>query len=165
MLTIDLLASMKKISVNLVKSLKKKKLTLAIAESCTGGWIGKEFTGIPGSSKWYGFGFITYSNKAKLKTLGVSKDTLLEEGAVSENVVKEMAEGAIKNSGSDFSISISGIAGPTGGTHDKPVGTVCFGIGTKTEITCFTKLFEGNRDEVRKQSVAFALKELLKCLQ
>ena len=156
---------MKKISVNLVKSLNKKKLTLAIAESCTGGWIGKEFTGIPGSSKWYGFGFITYSNKAKLKTLGVSKDTLLEEGAVSEKVVKEMAEGAIKNSGSDFSISISGIAGPTGGTHDKPVGTVCFGIGTKTEITCFTKLFEGNRDEVRKQSVAFALKELLKCLQ
>ena len=145
--------------------LKRKKLKIAIAESCTGGWIGKEFTGIPGSSNWYGFGFITYSNKAKTKTLGVTKDALKEEGAVSERVVKEMAEGAIKNSGSDFSISISGIAGPTGGTHDKPVGTVCFGIGTKTEITCYTKLFEGNRDEVRKQSVAFALKELLKCLQ
>ena len=145
--------------------LSENNLTISTAESCTGGWVGKEFTGIPGSSKWYGFGFITYSNKAKLKTLGVSIDALLEEGAVSEKVVKEMAEGAIKNSGSDFSISISGIAGPTGGTHDKPVGTVCFGIGTKTEITCFTKLFEGNRDEVRKQSVAFALKELLKCLQ
>ena len=76
-----------------------------------------------------------------------------------------MAEGALRNSGSDFAISISGIAGPTGGTDDKPVGTVCFGIGSQDNINCFTKYFKGDRDEVRKQSVAFALKELLKCLQ
>ena len=153
------------LAIKIGQLLTKKKKTVSTAESCTGGWIGKEFTGIPGSSNWYGFGFITYSNKAKLKILGVTKDALLDEGAVSERAVKEMAEGAIKKSGSDFSISISGIAGPSGGTDDKPVGTVCFGIGSKTKITCFTKFFEGSRDEVRKQSVAFALKELLKCLQ
>ena len=76
-----------------------------------------------------------------------------------------MAEGALRNSGSDFAISISGIAGPTGGTDDKPVGTVCLGIGSQDNINCFTEYFKGDRDEVRKQSVAFALKELLKCLQ
>ena len=153
------------LAIKIGQLLIETKKSISTAESCTGGWVGKEFTGIPGSSKWYGFGFITYSNKAKLKILGVSKDALIEEGAVSERVVKEMAEGAIKNSGSDFSISISGLAGPSGGTDNKPVGTVCFGIGSITKITCFTKFFEGNRDEVRKQSVSFALKELLKCLQ
>ena len=153
------------LAIKIGQLLIETKKSVSTAESCTGGWVGKEFTGIPGSSKWYGFGFITYSNKAKLKILGVSKDALIEEGAVSERVVKEMAEGAIKNSGSDFSISISGLAGPSGGTDNKPVGTVCFGIGSITKITCFTKFFEGNRDEVRKQSVSFALKELLKCLQ
>ncbi len=153
------------LAIKIGQLLTKTKKSVSTAESCTGGWVGKEFTGIPGSSNWYGFGFITYSNKAKLKTLGVTKDTLLAEGAVSKRVVKEMAEGALRNSGSDFSISISGIAGPTGGTDDKPVGTICIGIGSKTKITCFTKFFEGNRDDVRKQSVAFALQELLKCLQ
>ena len=153
------------LAIKIGQLLTETKKSVSTAESCTGGWIGKEFTGIPGSSKWYGFGFITYSNKAKLKTLGVSKDVLLEEGAVSEKVVKEMAEGAIKNSGSDFSISISGIAGPTGGSEDKPVGTVCFGIGSKDNISCYTEHFEGDRDQVRKQSVDFALNELLKCLQ
>ena len=153
------------LAIKIGQLLTEIKKSVSTAESCTGGWVGKEFTGIPGSSKWYGFGFITYSNKAKLKILGVTKDTLIEEGAVSEKVVKEMAEGALRNSGSDFAISISGIAGPTGGTDDKPVGTVCFGIGSQDNINCFTKYFKGDRDEVRKQSVAFALKELLKCLQ
>ena len=83
------------LAIKIGQVLTETKKSVSTAESCTGGWIGKEFTGIPGSSKWYGFGFITYSNKAKLKTLGVSKDTLLEEGAVSENVVKEMAEGCL----------------------------------------------------------------------
>ena len=153
------------LAIKIGQLLTKIKKSVSTAESCTGGWVGKEFTGIPGSSNWYGFGFITYSNKAKLKILGVTKDTLIEEGAVSERVVKEMAEGALRNSGSDFAISISGIAGPTGGTDDKPVGTVCFGIGSQDNINCFTEYFKGDRDEVRKQSVAFALKELLKCLQ
>ena len=153
------------LAIKIGQHLTEIKKSVSTAESCTGGWVGKEFTGITGSSNWYGFGFITYSNKAKLKILGVTKDTLIEEGAVSEKVVKEMAEGALRNSGSDFAISISGIAGPTGGTDDKPVGTVCFGIGSQDNINCFTKYFKGDRDEVRKQSVAFALKELLKCLQ
>jgi nicotinamide-nucleotide amidase len=156
---------LQELAIKIGQLLTDTKKSVSTAESCTGGWVGKEFTGIPGSSNWYGFGFITYSNKAKLKTLGVTKDALTEEGAVSERVVKEMAEGAIKNSGSDFSISISGIAGPSGGSEDKPVGTVCFGIGSKDNISCYTKHFEGNRDQVRKKSVAFALKELLKCLQ
>ena len=153
------------LAIKIGQLLTQTKKSVSTAESCTGGWVGKEFTGIPGSSSWYGFGFITYSNKAKLKSLGVTKDSLMEEGAVSERVVKEMAEGTLRNSGSDFAISISGIAGPTGGTVDKPVGTVCFGIGSQDNINCFTECFEGDRDEVRKQSVAFALKELLKCLQ
>ena len=153
------------LAIKIGQLLTESKKSISTAESCTGGWVGKEFTSIPGSSKWYGFGFITYSNKAKLKVLGVSKDSLLKEGAVSERVVKEMAEGALRNTGSDFTISISGIAGPSGGTEDKPVGTVCFGIGSKDKLICFTKLFEGDRDKVREQSVAFALKELLKCLQ
>ncbi len=153
------------LAIKIGQLLTETKKSVSTAESCTGGWIGKEFTGVPGSSNWYGFGFITYSNKAKLKTLGVTKDALMDEGAVSERVVREMAEGALRNSGSDFAISISGIAGPTGGSVDKPVGTVCFGIGFKDNISCYTKFFEGDRDQVRKQSVAFALKELLKCLQ
>jgi len=153
------------LAIKIGQLLTVSKKSVSTAESCTGGWVGKEFTGVPGSSKWYGFGFITYSNMAKLKVLGVSKDSLLKEGAVSERVVKEMAEGALRNTGSDFTISISGIAGPSGGTEDKPVGTVCFGIGSEAKINCFTKLFEGDRDQVRQQSVAFALKELLKCLQ
>ena len=153
------------LAIKIGQLLTQKKKSVSTAESCTGGWVGKEFTGIPGSSSWYGFGFITYSNKAKLKSLGVTKHTLVEEGAVSERVVKEMAEGTLRNSGSDFAISISGIAGPTGGTDDKPVGTVCFGIGSQDNINCFTEYFKGDRDEVRKQSVAFALKELIKCLQ
>ena len=152
------------LAIKIGQLLTQTKKSVSTAESCTGGWVGKEFTGIPGSSSWYGFGFITYSNKAKLKNLGVIKDTLMEEGAVSERVVKEMAEGVLRNSGSDFAISISGIAGPTGGTVDKPVGTVCFGIGSQDNINCFTECFKGDRDEVRKQSVAFALKELIKCL-
>ena len=122
------------LAIKIGQLLTQTKKSVSTAESCTGGWVGKEFTGIPGSSSWYGFGFITYSNKAKLKSLGVIKDTLMEEGAVSERVVKEMAEGALKNSGSDFAISISGIAGPTGGTVDKPVGTVCFGIGSQLSL-------------------------------
>tara|TARA_B100000900_G_scaffold163673_1_gene138940 strand:+ start:627 stop:1115 length:489 start_codon:yes stop_codon:yes gene_type:complete len=153
------------LAIKIGQLLTKIKKSVSTAESCTGGWVGKEFTGIPGSSNWYGFGFITYSNKAKIKSLGVSKDALLDEGAVSEKVVKEMAEGSLRNSGSDFAISISGIAGPTGGTDEKPVGTVCFGIGSKDNISCFTEHFEGDREQVRQQSVAFALKQLLKYLQ
>ena len=153
------------LAIKIGRDLSDSNKSVTTAESCTGGWVGKVFTGIPGSSNWYGFGFITYSNRAKLKVLGVKKNSLNTDGAVSEGVVKEMAIGAIEKTGSDYAISISGIAGPTGGTEDKPVGTVCFGIGSKNKLNFFTKHFKGNRDEVRKQSVFFALNELSKCLQ
>ena len=153
------------LAIKIGRDLSDSNKSVTTAESCTGGWVGKVFTGIPGSSNWYGFGFITYSNRAKLKVLGVKKNSLSTEGAVSEGVVKEMAIGAIEKTGSDYAISISGIAGPTGGTEDKPVGTVCFGIGSKIKLNSFAKHFKGDRDEIRKQSVFFALNELSKCLQ
>ena len=123
------------LAVKVATLLSERKLTISTAESCTGGWVGKELTGIPGSSKWYGTGFITYSNHAKHNLLNVSKESLINHGAVSTVVVEEMAKGAKKLSKSDLSIAISGIAGPSGGTKDKPVGSVCFaysdGKGTK----------------------------------
>ena len=130
--------------------LSEKGLTISTAESCTGGWVGKEFTGIPGSSKWYGTGFITYSNHAKHNLLKVSKESLISHGAVSKKVVEEMAEGAKKLSKSDLSIAISGIAGPSGGTKEKPVGTVCFAYSDEVSTRSYEKFFSGDRDEVRK---------------
>ncbi len=141
--------------------LSEKELTISTAESCTGGWVGKEFTGIPGSSKWYGTGFITYSNHAKHDLLKVSKESLKVHGAVSKKVVEEMAEGVKKISNSDLSIAISGIAGPTGGTKAKPVGTICFAYSDETNTRSYEKFFTGNRDEVRKASVKFILEEIL----
>ena len=139
--------------------------SIVTAESCTGGWIGKELTAIPGSSRWYGYGFITYSNFAKINILGVSKDLIKKEGAVCEEVVREMALGAINSSGADYSIAVSGIAGPSGGTIEKPVGTVCFAIGSKDNLCTFTKNFEGDRDTVRYKSLEFAFDSLIKRLQ
>ncbi|MFL2754263.1 MAG: CinA family protein [Gammaproteobacteria bacterium] len=140
--------------------LSKKNQTITTAESCTGGWVGKEITGISGSSKWFGSGFITYSNSAKVKILRVNKETLLKEGAVSENVVKEMAIGAMQLSRAEYGIAISGLAGPGGGTKEKPVGTVCFAVGNQDKINTSTKLFSGDRDQVRVQSVQYALTEM-----
>tara|TARA_B100000242_G_scaffold294335_1_gene276480 strand:+ start:4415 stop:4906 length:492 start_codon:yes stop_codon:yes gene_type:complete len=141
--------------------LSEKGLTISTAESCTGGWVGKEFTGIPGSSKWYGTGFITYSNHAKHNLLKVSKESLISHGAVSKRVVEEMAEGAKKLSKSDLSIAISGIAGPSGGTKEKPVGTVCFAYSDQVSTRSYEKFFSGDRDEVRRASVKFILEEVL----
>ena len=138
--------------------LSEKGLTISTAESCTGGWVGKEFTGIPGSSKWYGTGFITYSNHAKHNLLKVSKESLISHGAVSKRVVEEMAEGAKKLSKSNLSIAISGIAGPSGGTPARPVGTVCIAWKLDQASTIReTFLFEGNRNEVRYKTVFKAL--------
>lgn len=145
--------------------LSERKLTISTAESCTGGWVGKELTAIPGSSKWYGTGFITYSNHAKHNLLNVSKESLINKGAVSTSVVEEMARGAKKLSKSDISIAISGIAGPTGGTKDKPVGTVCFAYYDNKDMKCFEKIFSGSRDEVRRASVKFILEEVISNLK
>jgi len=130
---------------------------LVTAESCTGGGLAYAITAIPGSSKWFERGFVTYSNESKQELLGVSSNTLEKYGAVSEQTVIEMAHGALRNSHADFSIAITGIAGPDGGTAEKPVGTVWFAWGTKDKIQSQLKFFQGDRKSIREQAIEYAL--------
>ena len=147
------------------KALGERGLVLATAESCTGGWVAELVTDTAGSSGWFDRGFITYSNQAKADMLGVRTDTLAAFGAVSEETAREMAVGAIQNSSADWAISITGIAGPGGGSSAKPVGTVCFGWcrrgGTPGSET---RLFSGERRSIRQQAVMHALEGLLQRL-
>jgi len=138
--------------------LKAHGLMLATAESCTGGGVAQTVTEIAGSSDWFERGFVTYSNDAKREMLGVSLDTLIYHGAVSEAVVREMASGALHRSRAQVSLAVSGIAGPTGGTPEKPVGTVWFAWAVKDRI-CVSQLhhFAGSRGEIRAHSVRIAL--------
>ena len=141
--------------------LLRRQATVTTAESCTGGWIAKVLTDVAGSSAWFERAFITYSNDAKQQMVGVSDSSLQQWGAVSEQVVKEMAAGALKEAAADFAIAVSGIAGPDGGTAEKPVGTVWFGLAAATGATlqkCV--VFQGDRDAVRRQTVATALQLL-----
>lgn len=141
--------------------LLQRQATVTTAESCTGGWIAKVFTDIAGSSAWFERAFITYSNDAKQQMVGVSAASLQQWGAVSEQVVKEMAQGALKEADADFAIAVSGIAGPDGGTAEKPVGTVWFGFAAATgETRQKCVVFQGDRDAVRRQTVATALQIL-----
>jgi len=143
--------------------LKENNLSLVTAESCTGGWVAKVMTDLPGSSDIFDRGFVTYSNQAKQDMLGVSMDTLETYGAVSEQVVVEMVEGALENSRANLAIAISGIAGPGGGSEAKPVGTVCFAWMYKgSPAESCTELFAGDRDTVRSNSVEFVLEEIIK---
>jgi nicotinamide-nucleotide amidase len=145
--------------------LLQQQKQLAVAESCTGGWLAKTVTDLAGSSQWFERGFITYSNAAKQEMLGVRPKTLLRDGAVSEAVVMEMAAGALIHSQADISVAISGIAGPGGAIPGKPVGTVCFSWALKSHIYHKeTKHFEGDREAVRLQAVVFALEGLLDVL-
>jgi nicotinamide-nucleotide amidase len=133
---------------------------VATAESCTGGWIAKALTDVAGSSSWFGVGLVTYSNEAKRSLLGVRADTLQEQGAVSEETAREMAAGALAASGADIAVAVSGIAGPDGGTPDKPVGTVWFAwaVSGATPVTYAECVhFEGDRETVRRRSVCHAL--------
>lgn len=148
------------------KKLHQKKLLLVSAESCTGGLLAKKITDLSGSSAIFDCGFVTYSNNSKQEILGVQKNTIEGYGAVSENVVKEMACGALKISNADIAIAISGVAGPDGGTIDKPLGMVCFGfMERKKEPYAITKIITGNRDEIRNLAVDFALNEIDKLLK
>ena len=132
--------------------------TLATAESCTGGWVAQCLTAIAGSSGWFERGFVTYSNAAKTEMLGVQEEKLVEHGAVSEVVAVAMAQGALRHSRADWSVAITGIAGPTGGSAAKPVGTVCFAwAGGDGRIAVETHRFPGGREAVRAQSVRHAL--------
>ncbi len=142
--------------------LKSRRLMLATAESCTGGGVAQAVTEIPGSSEWFERGFITYANQAKIEMLGVDQETLRQHGAVSEAVVREMAEGALRHSHAHISLAVSGIAGPGGGTPEKPVGPVFFAWSLRNGETWARKcLFTGNRAEIREQSVRIALQGLL----
>ena len=138
------------------------KLHIATAESCTGGWIAKVFTDLADSSRWFERGYVTYSNEAKMQDLGVSQQTLDAHGAVSEATVREMALGAVRASGAEVAVSVSGIAGPSGGTPDKPVGTVWFAVARgEAALHSSHQLFPGDREAVRRSSVQYALELLL----
>ena len=139
---------------------------MVTAESCTGGWIAKAITDIPGSSQWFDIAFVAYSNAAKMRVLGVHEATLVHHGAVSEAVAREMAQGALRASDADLAVAVTGIAGPDGGTRAKPVGTVwlCWGErrGKRVRLRTRKVRLAGDRKAVRAQSVAVALRGLLR---
>lgn len=140
-------------------------LMLTSAESCTGGWLGQTITSMAGSSAWYERGFITYSVVSKQEMLGVSSATLKQHGAVSEQTAREMAEGAIVRSHAQVAVAITGIAGPDGGTAEKPVGMVCFAWALKDGLArSETRHFSGDREAVRWQSVVAALQGVIDLL-
>ncbi len=146
------------------EALKARGLRLATAESCTGGWVAMALTAVPGSSHWFERGYVTYSNDAKREDLGVADETLREHGAVSEQTAREMAAGAVRRARAQVALAITGVAGPTGGTRDKPVGMVCFAWAHGSKITSETKRFDGDRESVRRQSVIHALERVLEAL-
>lgn len=147
-----------------VTLLKEKKLSLSLAESCTGGAVAARIVNVPGASDVFPLGFVTYSNEAKHQCLGVKNSTLKKHGAVSEKCACEMAQGAAKAAGTSVSLSVTGIAGPGGGTAETPVGTVFMGctVNGKTRVKEFH--FEGSRAEIREQAVKKGLKFLIKCI-
>ena len=168
----------------LCEELGKKLLAagrrMATAESCTGGWVARACTDVPGSSGWFECGFVTYSNAAKVRDVGVSERTLAAHGAVSEATVREMAVGALTRAGemrisepyrtqTHVAVAISGVAGPDGGTAEKPVGTVWLGLaarrGSEVVVTAERQLFAGDRERVRRRSVRRALELVLGTLQ
>ncbi len=149
------------LSEALVGELLAAGKTVATAESCTGGWIAKSITDISGSSGCFAYGLVSYSNGAKESLLGVSPATLEEHGAVSDAVVREMAQGALSLSGADVAAAVSGVAGPDGGSEEKPVGTVWFAWATrnkdKLEIDAEKRFLKGDREQIRAQTVVISL--------
>jgi nicotinamide-nucleotide amidase len=153
---------LKKLAIRVGETLQRRSWTAATAESCTGGWIAKCITDIAGSSAWFDRGFVTYSNTAKQEMLGVDAAILEAGGAVSEATVAAMVRGALDHCQADIAVAVSGIAGPGGGSADKPVGTVCFAWATRNGLQrVATVHFEGDRETVRQQAVAHALQGLL----
>lgn len=143
------------------KTLKSHGVMLATAESCTGGGIAQAITRVSGSSAWFDRGFITYSNISKQEMLGVSPETLEKHGAVSEVTVREMADGALQFSGAQVALAVSGIAGPTGGTPQKPVGTVWFAWASGRTVNTACHQLSGDRDAIRVKAVRIALQGVL----
>jgi len=146
-------------------ALKKRGWMLALAESCTGGWVAQTVTAIAGSSAWFDRGFVTYSNASKMEMLSVNEATLASFGAVSIETAKEMAFGALKHSYADIAVAVTGIAGPDGGSEEKPVGTVCFAWAASGAVLASgTEHFSGDRQRIRAQAVKTALRGLIKAL-
>jgi nicotinamide-nucleotide amidase len=157
--------SFAKLSQEVGRVLLVNGLMLATAESCTGGWVAQVVTQTSGSSQWFDRGFVTYTNQAKQEMLGVLPDILQRYGAVSEQTVQAMATGALKNSRAHIALAISGVAGPTGGTAEKPVGMVCFAwAGANFPTQSATQYFSGDRAAVRRQAVHYALSRLMDCI-
>ena len=142
------------------QQLIQRGLSIAVAESCTGGNLSAGLTSIAGASSYFDRGFITYSNAAKMQLLGVSEQTLETQGAVSEAVALEMAQGAIKHSDAQVSVAISGIAGPGGGSAEKPVGMVCFGFCIQDHCFTQTQYFQGERSQIVAQSLDYVVQIL-----
>ena len=165
----NMVTKLDKAAENVVQLLMERGSTLATAESCTGGLISAEITSVSGSSAVFGFGVCTYANEAKMKLLGVREETLASAGAVSEETAVQMAKGIRELSGADYAVSVTGIAGPTGGTPEKPVGTVYIGCSTKTETTAKRYLFTGEkfpeaadgREAIRYETALAALETVL----
>jgi len=158
-------AELARLAAALGERLAGAGLRLVTAESCTGGWIAKCVTDIAGSSGWLDRGFVTYSNAAKQELLGVTAETLVAYGAVSEPVVREMVTGAVAHSSAQVAVAVSGVAGPGGGSVAKPVGMVCFGFALPGGVSTETRHFAGGRDNVRRESVAYALSRLTALLK
>ena len=153
---------LREITQELARLLIKNNWHLSTAESCTGGMVAASITELAGSSEWFERGYVTYSNQSKSEDIDVSQNLIEQHGAVSDQVARAMALGAKQNSGSDLSLSITGIAGPTGGSPEKPIGTVCFAWAlANDQIVSETKHFEGNRQQIRQQACDFSLRKLL----
>lgn len=148
--------------IQLAKTLCQANAKICTAESCTGGLIAKSFTDLAGSSQWFERGFVTYSNESKTEMLGVSASVIEQYGAVSEPVAAAMAMGALKHSLADYSIAVTGVAGPDGGSEEKPVGTVWIGLASKKLVQAQKYLFDGDREMVRQLTMKAAIEWLIK---
>jgi nicotinamide-nucleotide amidase len=154
------------VAAGVAARLTQRGYKLVTAESCTGGWIAQVMTSVSGSSAWFERGFVTYSDESKVELLGVRAETLARYGAVSEETAREMAEGALERSRAQIAAAVTGIAGPTGGTNEKPVGLICFAWGQRAGTPeSETRRFVGDRESVRRQSVITALEGLLERLE
>jgi nicotinamide-nucleotide amidase len=158
-------ADLLKLAVRVGHMLMSAGVRIVTAESCTAGWISKALTDVPGSSQWFDCGFVTYSDESKLRDLEVDAQTLATHGAVSEAAVREMAQGALRRSGAQVAVAVSGIAGPDGAVAGKPVGTVWFCVahrrGQAIDAVSRLKLFKGDREAVRRKAVEQGLKLVL----
>ena len=154
--------NLSRLSERVGQVLRERGLILATAESCTGGWVAQVVTHTAGSSAWFDRGFVTYANAAKVEMLGVLPETLAAYGAVSRQTAEEMVRGALMNSNALIALSITGVAGPSGGSPDKPVGTVCFAWCSRGQAPqSDQQLFAGDREAIRHQAVVYALEGLL----